>query len=292
MKTLEDFLKLTQNQLFIRLAKKYQKNAIYDQGKYILVKGEAPVLLLAHLDTVHKTAARTICTSQQGNILMSPQGVGGDDRCGVYALVTLGETSAVKPWLLFTCDEEIGGRGAKAFAEDYLDEVLPKEMKTVKMIIEIDRKWHQEAVYYNCGNEEFEDYISGKGFKTACGSFSDISIIAPAMGIAAVNLSAGYYNAHTLHEYINKKHLHFTIRKVREIIEEASKKDFPIFEYVENIWKEQDYYGRIVPWNLPNKYYEVYDRLLDYFKPKEIDCYRKTYGDSILKELYAQAIGM
>ena len=291
MKTLEDFLKLTQNQLFIRLAKKYQKNAIYDQGKYILVKGEAPVLLVAHLDTVHGTPVRTICASQQGSILMSPQGVGGDDRCGVYALVTLWETSAVKPWLLFTCDEETGGRGAKAFAEDYLDEVLPKELKTMKMLIEIDRKGHQEAVFYNCDNEEFEDYINSKGFKTACGSFSDISLIAPAMGIAAVNLSAGYYNAHTLHEYINRKHLHNTIRKVREIIEEASKKDFPLFEYVESLWEERDYYGRIVPWNLPGKYYELYDRLLDYFKPKEIDCYRKTYGDSILKELYAETIG-
>ena len=31
-----------------------------------------------------------------GNILSSPQGIGGDDRCGVYALVKVHELSAVE----------------------------------------------------------------------------------------------------------------------------------------------------------------------------------------------------
>ena len=71
-------------------------------------------------------------------------------------------------------------------------------------------------MFYRCANKDFETYITGKGFKFAQGSFSDISLIAPELGIAAVNLSSGYYHAHTLHEYINRKELDETIGRVIE----------------------------------------------------------------------------
>ena len=38
----------------------------------------------------------------------------------------------------------------------------------------------------------------------ASGSFGDISILAPYLKTAAVNLSAGYYNAHRKHELIDR----------------------------------------------------------------------------------------
>ena len=72
-------------------------------------------MLVAHLDTVHEESVRDICTTADGNILMSPQGIGGDDRCGVFALVKIYKSAQLKPWLLFMCDEEVGGIGAKAF---------------------------------------------------------------------------------------------------------------------------------------------------------------------------------
>ena len=60
MRILEDFLKPTQKELFSRLCKMYP-NAVARDGEYILVPGEAPVLLVAHLDTVHKSPVRQIC---------------------------------------------------------------------------------------------------------------------------------------------------------------------------------------------------------------------------------------
>ena len=292
MKRLEEFLKPSQSQLFQKLYKKYQREAVCYKGKYLLVKGEAPVLLVAHLDTVHEIPVRTICASQQGSILMSPQGIGGDDRCGVYALTAIWETAPVKPWLLFTCDEETGGHGARAFAEAYMEGTLPKALEQMKMIIEIDRRGCRDAVYYNCANDEFEEYISSKGFQTDYGSFSDISIIAPAMGVAAVNLSAGYYNAHTLHEFIDKRHLNITVEKVQEIIAEATGDGFPRFEYIENICYED--YGRYgsesIPKSLPGKYREFYDILLDYFSFGELENYRKTFGNVVLHDLYRSVL--
>ena len=112
MKKLEDFLRSTQKQVFKLLAKKFKGNAILSKGNFILVRGTAPILLVAHLDTVHTEPVKQICASENGTILMSPQGIGGDDRCGVFALVKLYQSAQVKPWLLFTCDEEVGGLGA------------------------------------------------------------------------------------------------------------------------------------------------------------------------------------
>ena len=298
MKFLEDFLRLTQKQLFKRLCKKFKGKNLIGKGNFILVRGQAPVLLVAHLDTVHDEPVRDICLSADRNILMSPQGIGGDDRCGVFALVKIFQSAQVKPWLLFTCDEEIGGLGAKAFCLAHRQKQLPNELDDFKFIIEIDRKGSRDAVFYNCDNHDFETYITGKGFKIAQGSFSDISLIAPELGIAAVNLSSGYHHAHTLHEYINRDELNATIDRVIDIIGDASK--LPRFEYVEKIQcitastkirhynqfplfkDEQNHIPRSIPADLQ----DIYEFLLDIYSFDELETFRAELGDNFLWQIY------
>lgn len=203
-----------------------------DCGKY--------VLLVAHLDTVHSQAVKWITT--KGDIINSPQGIGGDDRAGVYIVLELAKKYHCP--VLFTEDEEIGAVGAvKALKSP----AVLGLSESIKFIVEFDRKGDKDAVYYDCDNSDFEQFISStRYFKTAYGSFSDISEIAPELGIAAVNLSAGYYNAHTLAEYIN-------VADVVKIIAEASKifdkvnADSPKYEYIASpslpYRKEWDFYG-------------------------------------------------
>ena len=315
MRILEDFLKPTQKELFSRLCKMYP-NAVARDGEYILVPGEAPVLLVAHLDTVHKSPVRQICKTSNGNILMSPQGIGGDDRCGVYALVTAHARSEKKPWLLFTCNEEVGGIGASTFCKDYRAGAFSKELDTMKLLVEIDRKGRTDAVYYECDNPDFEEYINSKGFVTQHGSFSDISYLAPELGVAAVNLSSGYYNAHTQHEYINRKHLNETVRKVVEIITDAAQADFPAYAYVNMIddyggWGGRGfgYYGPQFDWgprpkkkkapagdeadwddpnleSVPEEIRHEFEALLDLYSPEELNAIRAENGDWAIRSLY------
>ena len=294
MKKLEDFITLTQSELFRSLLKIYSGNAMYSKGNFILVKGVAPIMLVAHLDTVHKEPVKDICASADGNILMSPQGIGGDDRCGVYALVKTYALSELKPYLLFTGNEEVGGIGAKAFVH-CLDK-LPPALSKLKCIVEIDRKGRNDAVYYDCDNPEFEKYISSKGFQTACGSFSDISVIAPALGVAAVNLSSGYYNAHTLHEFINRKELNATLAKVVEIVAESALEDFSRYEYIEkptsNILSShygyRDFEEMTIPEDLPIEYHEFYTALLDIYPVEQLEEWRKAYGNKIILDFYIE----
>jgi len=303
MNKFEYFLTPKQSELFDMLRGMYSGKCILRKGAYLMVKGDAPVMLVAHLDTVHKYPVRDICKSKDGDILMSPQGIGGDDRCGVYALASCYERSKVKPWLLFTCDEETGGKGAQLFANDYTAKRLPKVLKDIKVIIEIDRRGSDDAVYYDCDNPDLEKYITSKGFKTDYGSFSDICTIAPAMGVAAVNLSSGYYNAHTEHEYIVKSELMATIGKVCEIIYDACDPAFPQYEFIERVyqptvWKfKSGWYDYakyeddcMIPNSVPDNIRHYYGMLLDWYTVKELEEYRQDFGDDAIIQLYKQDI--
>ena len=298
MKNLEDFLRSTQKQLFKRLAKKFKRNALISKGNFIIVHGQAPVMLVAHLDTVHEEPVRDICLSVDGNIIMSPQGIGGDDRCGVFALVKAYRLSKIKPWLLFCCDEEIGGLGAKKFCLAHQQKQLPNELDNLKFIIELDRKGKNDAVFYRCDNPDFESYISGKGFKIAQGSFSDISLIAPELGIAAVNLSCGYYAAHTRHEYIIRSQLDAVIHKVVDIVYDSSRHDLPSFDYRESLVpinagiRQYDNLPTPLdnPHDLPDKLIDIYEALLDFYSFHELESLRAEFGDHILWQIYNEEI--
>lgn len=295
MISLEHFLRPTQKQLFKRLCKLFYGKTLISKGNFILVRGKAPVLLVAHLDTVHEEPVRDICTSADGNILMSPQGIGGDDRCGCFALVHIFRAAQVKPWLLFCCNEEIGGRGAHQFCLAHSQHLLPNELDHLKFIIELDRKGSNDAVFYDCDNPDFEAYITGKDFKTAQGSFSDISLIAPELGVAAVNLSCGYYNAHSLHEFINRAELYTTILKVGNILAEVS--ILPRFEYFEHFQpiSEPRKFVRYdqsisLPRAVPADLKDIYDILLDFYSEAELDSFREEFGDHFLWQLYHEEI--
>ena len=300
MTALEDFLRPTQKQLFKRLAKKFKGNAFLSKGNFILVHGQAPVMLVAHLDTVHEEPVKDICLSSDGNIIMSPQGIGGDDRCGVFALVKIYRLSKIKPWLLFCCDEEIGGLGAKKFCLAHSQHQLPYDLDNLKFIIELDRKGKNDAVYYRCDNTDFETYITSKGFKTAQGSFSDISVIAPELRVAAVNLSCGYYAAHTLHEYIKRSHLDNTIQKVVDIISDSYRDDLPKFDYIESVTPLSIasaihrcnflHTPLDKPHNLPANLIDIYEALLDLYSFRELESFRAEYSDNILLQIYNDEI--
>lgn len=182
--------------------------------------GSVPVLLVAHLDTVHQKPVEIICYSQDGGILMSPQGIGGDDRAGVYMIMEIIKENPCH--VLFCEDEECGGIGAGKF-------VASKHKPDVNYIIELDRRGHNDAVFYGCCNEDFTTFICSYGFEEQYGSFSDISIIAPQLGIAAVNISAGYYNEHRIHETIYMHDIENNIRRLNQMISSNTER----FEYTE-----------------------------------------------------------
>lgn len=227
---------------FIRICKKTQKELkkyvsekLFENGYkdivsgdgFVYAKGTVPVLLVAHMDTVHKEIPLAITiknTIDNNTVISSKQGIGGDDRCGVFSVLEI--IKEHKCSVLFTEDEEIGCIGARKFtASDMI-----KEIKDLNYMIELDRRGNNDAVFYECDNPDFTSFITkNTGYKEEWGSYSDICEIARDSGIAAVNLSCGYYNEHTKNEYVIFEETMNTINVVKKLLTIESEK----FEYVE-----------------------------------------------------------
>jgi hypothetical protein len=188
---------------------------------YLYAPGEIPILMVSHVDTVHRRLEPEIWFDKKSGILTAPNGIGGDDRAGVSGIIEL-INNGFKPHVLFTEGEETGGRGASAAAQQ-----LPAP--DVRYMIELDRRGYDDAVFYNLDNEKFERFIEKFSFKKQWGSFSDISVIAPAWGIAAVNLSIGYYCPHTDHEYVRLDEWEATLHKVATMFNFVPEKTFRYF---------------------------------------------------------------
>jgi len=184
------------------------------------------ICLVAHVDTVFDgdfygdfyghapRGNKKIYHDTKKQVYWSPEGLGADDRAGVYAVMELRRQTGCM--VLLTDHEECGGGGAREAAE-----IFRSYFKKVVFFLEIDRKERGEMVFYNGESPAFKAFIGGFGFREKPGSFSDISILSRETGIVGVNLSAGYYNQHTRAEYLIEKDLHYTMQAAVKIIQEG-----------------------------------------------------------------------
>ena len=90
MKKFEEICMMNQKEVKAYMTE-YLKEMKYDniisKDGYLYAKGTVPVLLVAHMDTVHQKKCKTI--TRDGDKIMSPQGIGGDDRCGIFIIMNV-----------------------------------------------------------------------------------------------------------------------------------------------------------------------------------------------------------
>jgi len=224
-KNLEKIYKMTQKELksyAVAYLRSMFDNIVAEDG-FVYAKGTVPVLLVAHLDTVHKEPVTKIIYSENGNKISSPQGIGGDDRNGVAIIFEL--VKKLHCSVLLCEDEEKGGIGAHKFVNATYDVDDRKEKYVehldVNYMIEFDRKGNSDAVFYSCDNKDFIDFVEDTtGFKCAFGTYSDISTLMPASKLSGVNLSSGYYSPHNVNEYVMYDDMIDTIDAAEVLIKE------------------------------------------------------------------------
>ena len=178
--------------------------------------------LVAHLDSVHEYPPMKIRKNKRKGIIYSDNGIGGDDKCGIVAILEiLSRTDNVNA--IFTSDEEIGGIGASSMHEDWLTNIA--------YFIEIDRAGASDVLYKSgstniCSNEmkdEISDTVKKYGFKSNRGSFTDVNILTPRAMKSSINISCGYHNAHMEDEFVVLSQLQNTIDCVEEIVKTVRK---------------------------------------------------------------------
>lgn len=221
-------LRKTQKELHTYLYKQLSEyyTDITSADNYLLAKGDIPILLVAHLDTVYPEITRPhmqIYYDQKHMVMWSPDGIGADDRAGVIIILRI-LAAGYRPHVLFTHDEEFGGNGAFDASMD------PQLLQwDIRYMIQLDRSGYDDCVFYSCNNLEFTHYIESFGFTEDIGSFSDISILMPYTNIAGVNLSVGYEDEHIETEHW---HLGWANETYSKVIAMLSAPPEQVFKYI------------------------------------------------------------
>lgn len=179
-----------------------------ESGNIFFTKGEAPYdCFVAHLDTVHKGKPDIM---QVGEYILSrnSNGIGGDDKCGIIACLTLAKSLKNVKIVLFE-GEEHGCIGSNAFDKSFF--------KDCKYVIGIDRKGSNDFITEIswtklCSNEFYNEFKNlNPYYKEEKGLLTDVGTLKKSVNVCMANISCGYYSPHTEREYINLKHLNQTI---------------------------------------------------------------------------------
>jgi tripeptide aminopeptidase len=228
---------------------------IFDKyGNLYITKGESESYpcIAAHMDQVQADHSKDFQAIEARDIIIgySPkkrqqQGVGGDDKCGIWiGLKCLERYDVMK--LAFFVSEETGCDGSRMADMDFF--------KDVRFVIEPDRRGAHDLITNImgmplCDMKFIEDTGYKKfGYKEAEGMMTDIEVLKRnGLPVSCINLSCGYYSPHTDEEFIVKRDLLNCLAFVRHIIENCTE----VYPHVE----EYERYGE----------YPYLDDFYDYF---------------------------
>lgn len=179
-------------------------NIIIEKGDQ---SGRVPIIV-AHYDQVHKvnpyfklelTDGLLFAYDRRTNIQI---GVGGDDKCGIYIVIEMLQRFKNIKAVLFS-DEESGFVGSR-----HID---LKVFDNASVVLQADRKGNSDVCNHTngvqCTTKAYEDKITpilnrynyhfAYGVATDVGELKARGMLAPTM-----NISCGYYLAHTSKEFV------------------------------------------------------------------------------------------
>lgn len=175
--------------------------------------------VIAHTDTVHDIDKINIVEFEgvngQGEPKLSlkavndkrkPTGIGGDDKCGVFACLEILKELPVIKAAFFVSEEQgcIGSKNADAKFFSNVGYAIQFDSPGNNAITEFlmgKRMFSRESEFFNkCNKIVLENFTSDTQYKYH--PYTDIYCINMLFHIECLNLPIGYYNYHTKHEYV------------------------------------------------------------------------------------------
>ena len=220
-KRMKKFLKLWINQN-IPGAKMEFDNA----GNLYVTKGQAETYpcVVAHLDQVQKTHSLDFKAIETDEIIFGyssknrrQEGLGADDKNGIWiALKCLEKFDAIK--VAFFVGEEIGCLGSSRCVMSFFE--------GCRFVLQCDRKNGKDLIVNasmtDLCSEEFLEAINYKkyGYRRENGLLTDVATLKEnGLEVSCINISCGYYEPHTDHEFTIKSELWNCLAFVFHIIE-------------------------------------------------------------------------
>lgn len=200
-------------------------------GNIYVTKGEAETYpcLAAHLDQVQKIHSKDFEAIEAKDVILGfskksrqQQGLGADDKVGVWInLKCLQKYDTIKA--VFFVGEEIGCVGSARCDMSFFNDC--------RYVIQCDRRGSSELItsiggWTNLCSPEFIKDIQPDlyGYREEQGLITDVGELKErGLKVSAINLSCGYYQPHTDHEFVIKSEVINCLRFVEHIIETCTK---------------------------------------------------------------------
>lgn len=255
-------------------------------GNLLVTKGQATEYpcIVAHLDQVQKNHSKDFRAIETKDIIMGfslknkrQEGLGADDKNGIWiALKCLQKYEALK--CAFFVGEETGCIGSEA--------VDLKFFEDCRFVLQCDRKNGNDLITSiwgeMCSNEFLNDIQPELfGYHETSGLMTDVATLKErGLSVCALNMSCGYYEPHTDHEFTVKSELQNCLNFVCHIIETCQK----TYPHIDTSYGKfgQDW-GNYDPQYLKDdefwEMYEIIDEYLQYQPELPASMFYDSYKD-------------
>jgi len=224
--------------------------------KGVLNQGEFYPMLIAHTDTVHEIQSEIVVKDEFltkpttfgktfGNETYAsykaytpgglPTGIGGDDKCGIFlCLELLMELPKVKIGLFVS--EETGCHGSQQCDLEFLEDVgyaIQFDAPGNHLITEICsgvRLFEKDGEFIDTIVPIFSKYMNTDPMLQSH-PYTDVSQIKRKGDFSCINLSCGYYNMHSVQEFVVLEDVEKVFYMTKEIVRQLGTKKYE-FEYV------------------------------------------------------------
>ena len=194
-------------------------------GNLYIIKGisETYPCIVAHLDQVRREHSKDFTPIETKELIFgySPsrrkqEGLGADDKNGIWcALKCLERYDTLK--VAFFVEEETGCYGSSQTNRDFF--------KDCRFVIQPDRRGYKDLITHigwtDLCSDEFLKATGYRnfGYEETEGMLTDVlELKEKGLAVSCINLSCGYYEPHTPHEFTVKKDLLNCLDLVRHII--------------------------------------------------------------------------
>jgi di/tripeptidase len=192
--------------------------------------------VVSHTDTVHNIDTINVVEEQKKNAqgemklslkaynnLGNPTGIGGDDKCGIYAcLELLKELPFLKA--AFFVSEETGCHGSRKADKSFFSDVgYAIQFDAPENWMVTERCWG--TTLFERKSEFFKhcDVILKESFPSKLQYFShpytDVYALKESFDFSCINISIGYYDYHTKNEYVVVEDVYNGIEVGKKMIE-------------------------------------------------------------------------
>jgi len=192
--------------------------------------------VVAHTDTVHQidtiNVREEMLPNEQGEIRKSlkaynddgnPTGIGGDNKCGIFAcLELLKELPNLK--VAFFVSEETGCHGSRAADEKFFSNVgycIQFDAPGNSMVSEFCmgvQLFNKQSEFFKGVNEVLTENFKGRN-KYQSHPYTDVYALKTKFNFSCINFAIGYYQYHTRYEYVVVEDVYNGIETGKKMIE-------------------------------------------------------------------------